>query len=214
MEMARAVAPIMAADWYLMRTPNDASSFIINDRGYGRTFQEDEARVRREGLLAPMTSALCLVVLPTPERVFAVHDDNAGWLTSLPSTVRTAKDVDGVNAAIAHDAVQWIAARTADEVEGASFGQVDLDTPTLAFSWPKRGRLGTHDKDWSVAMRLAGFEVGPDDWQPLIIASSTEPGVRLSKSAAGPLLRSASPNRRMTDWSQFHRSHRGCGSCG
>jgi hypothetical protein len=178
MEMSRSLAPLMAADWYAIIAPAN-SAFLINDRGYAWTYQEDlERNISRVGLLVPLASGLCLAVLPTPERVFA-NQLGDEWIASLPTRACSEDEVDDINVAIAQDAVEWIAGSTTEAVEQATFGEPDLSTPPLGYSWPDRGGLGAHDQDWPTAMRLAGFLMSPDDWQPVAILSSIEPGVRL-----------------------------------
>ncbi len=173
-EMTRALAPLMAADWHALVTPS-GTPFIINDRGYTWTRDIDNDRV---GVLVPMTSTLCLAVLPTPERTFAVEDDGE-WFTSMPTRTLSGSDVADINKALARTAVEWAAGANAAAVSDLAFDEPDLETPALGYSWPDRGPLGTHDRDWSTAMQLAGFNLDDDDWHPFAILSGTEPGVRM-----------------------------------
>lgn len=173
-EMTRAVAPLMAADWYLLEALADCR-FVINDRGFAWASDQPNSRV---GLLVPITARYALVVFPCAERLIARLNPAGVWLTALPQMAMTAEGVAGANAAIARDAVSWYAGAEPEDIADLTFGEPDLDCSAIGYTWPDRGRLGTHDQDWSAAMRYAGFSLGEGDWQPFGILSSIEPGVR------------------------------------
>lgn len=133
-EMTRAVAPLMAADWYLLEALADCR-FVINDRGFAWASDQPNSRV---GLLVPITARYALVVFPCAERLIAGLNPAGVWLTALPQMAMTAEGVAGANAAIARDAVSWYAGAEPEDIAGLTFGEPDLDCSRL----DTPGRIG------------------------------------------------------------------------
>jgi hypothetical protein len=180
-EMSRSVAPIMAADWYLL-TVDSQCQFIINDRGFAWASDHQN---QREGLLIPIMPSFALLVLPNEERLIAGLNPH-GWFTALPRIALTSEQVATANHSLATTAINWFAGAKQEDVIDLEFGpNIPLDRPILGSSWPNWGGLGSHDQDWQAAAHYAGFSYEHDDWHPLGIFSSIETGVRLIETSAG-----------------------------
>ncbi len=127
-------------------------------------------------------------VQPNDERLIAGLNGAGCWMTELPSREMSADEVADANITIARDALSWFAGAAASDVDSLEFGEPVVDRNPLGYSWPDRGPLGSHDRDWSAAMHYAGLAVGEEDWQPFGIFSSIEPGVRLGATPQGPVI--------------------------
>ena len=111
MEMTRAVAPLMAADWHMITAPQ-GSGFVINDRGL--TWTQDERG--RFGIAVPINRSRALVILPNPDRYIACRYPDGVWRTTLLRRDLSAEAVRDLNAVMAQTAVDWVAGPTASDL--------------------------------------------------------------------------------------------------
>jgi hypothetical protein len=183
MEMTRLLAPLMAAEWSVLVAPASAR-LITNDRGF--CWAQDQTG--RAGLLVPVRPTCALRVMPRTQAAIA-RKGPAGWTTWLPRIDLASADVDSINDHIALSALRWIAGPEKVDVDGREPGCVTGDmSPFAGGWWPDRGRLGMHDMDWAAALKLTGLSADPDDWHPLGILSSGEPGVRVVETKGETIL--------------------------
>jgi hypothetical protein len=172
-EMSRVLAPLMAAEWYLLRTP-PGSQLITNDRGFTWTKVGS-----RTGLIVPTNSNSALQIVPRNNRLIAGRATD-GWRAPLLRMDLSSSDVDALNADISTAALYWIAAADKADVVGRQVDGITRNWPVFDGTWPPLGPLGTHDRDWMVALELAEVSFRPKDWHPgIAILASIEPGVRL-----------------------------------
>ena len=172
MEMARIIAPLMAAEWVIGKNATD-TPFITNDRGM--TWSIDSKR-DRVGLLIPLTPTTVLWVMPCGERIIGLRNED-GWQAGFGVRDVDSGEVAEINEAIARAAVRWVAGGSPDDVASLEVAGSDSSIPIFDSSWPNRGPLGAHDQDWITAIRLAGLTVDEEDWQPAMILSSIPSGV-------------------------------------
>ncbi|MGV8874994.1 MAG: DUF4238 domain-containing protein [Rhodococcus sp. (in: high G+C Gram-positive bacteria)] len=184
-EMSRAIAPLMAAEWQLLEASGD-TPFITSDRGFCVTHHTSTGRA---GMIVPIAPNLALVIFAQSRRLLAFRQssDRRGWLTPLPRDQRDAIFVSEVNSHVSATASRWVASGRRESVVDLEIGP-GITGPVLGYGWPYRGPLGAHDRAWDAALDMAEIDRKPGTWAPLGIYSSMNPGVSRRDLDGGSVL--------------------------